>query len=146
MAQKVHVAFVDDLDGGEAERTVVFGVDGKQYEIDLSERNVAMLLDILAPYVGAARKVGGGSRTPRMSSVPRTNREDTKAIREWATTQGMNVSSRGRIAADVLEAYKARGEKSAAEEPVAVEPDDDAPVREGRNRAKAQEPEFSGTE
>jgi hypothetical protein len=146
MAQKVSVTFVDDLDGGEAEGTVVFGVDGKQYEIDLSERNAAKLRDILAPYVGAGRKVGGGSRTPRMSSVPRTNREDTKAIRDWATAQGMNVSSRGRIAADVLEAYKARGETSAAVEPVAVEPDDDAPVRKGRSRAKAEQPEFSGAE
>lgn len=96
MAQQVNVSFVDDLDGGEADGTVVFGMDGKHYEIDLSEKNAAKLRDLLAPYVGAGRRVGVGSRPPRTSSVPRTNREDTKVIREWAVAQGLTVSARGR--------------------------------------------------
>jgi len=36
MAQKVRTFLVDDLDGGDAEGTVLFGLDGTQYEIDLS--------------------------------------------------------------------------------------------------------------
>lgn len=95
MAQKVNVSFVDDLDGSEAEGTVVFGVDGKQYEIDLSESNAAKLRELFTPFVDAARKVGGGARVPRMSSVARASRDDAKIIREWAATQGFSVSARG---------------------------------------------------
>ena len=139
MAQKVNVSFVDDLDGSEAEGTVVFGVDGKQYEIDLSASNAAKLRELFTPFVGAGRKVGGGARVPRMSSVSRTSREDAKAIREWAGAQGLAVSARGRISTEVLEAYEARDEKPAAA-PVA----EATAVRKTRTRAKAKQPEFSG--
>jgi hypothetical protein len=142
MAQKVKVSFVDDLDGGEAEGTVVFRMDGKRYEIDLSEKNAAKLRDLLAPYVGAGRRVGAGSRPSRMSSVSRTNREDNKVIREWAAAQGMTVSARGRISSEVLEAYQARGEQPVIPDPVA-----DAPApRKTRTRAKAKQPEFSSAQ
>jgi hypothetical protein len=142
MAQQVNVSFVDDLDGGEADGTVVFGMDGKQYEIDLSEENAAKLRDLLAPYVGAGRKVGVGSRPPRTSSVPRTNREDSKVIREWAVAQGLTVSARGRISSEVLQAYQARGEQPVTPDPVA-----DAPTpKKTRSRATAKQPEFSSSQ
>jgi len=48
MAQKVDVRFVDDLDGSEASGTVSFALDGRAYEIDLSEENAAKLRDSLA--------------------------------------------------------------------------------------------------
>ena len=41
MAQKVQVLLVDDLDGGEADETVAFSLDGVAYEIDLSTNNAA---------------------------------------------------------------------------------------------------------
>ena len=41
MAQKVTVELEDDLDGGPADETVRFGVDGSEYEIDLSTKNAA---------------------------------------------------------------------------------------------------------
>jgi hypothetical protein len=41
-------------------------------------------------------------------------RAETAAIREWATANGLEVSTRGRIASTVLEAYENRGNTAAA--------------------------------
>ena len=62
MAQKVTVELEDDLDGGPAEETVRFGVDGSEYEIDLSKKNAAALRRKLAPFIDHARKAGRGQR------------------------------------------------------------------------------------
>ena len=108
MAQKVTVALVDDLDGETAEETVVFGLDGKSYEIDLTGRNASTLRDALAEYVAAARRAGGrrGSRgVSAAGRVSAVDREQNQAIREWARKQGMKVSDRGRIPAELSEAY-----------------------------------------
>jgi hypothetical protein len=150
MAQKMLVSFVDDLDGSEAEGTVAFSLSGRDYEIDLSEANAAKLRDVLAPFVAAGRKAGGNPRAARRASTvsststPRANREDGKAIRDWALAQGLSVSTRGRISAEVLEAYKTRDNKPTVTEPVAVEPEQAAPVKKTRSRAKIKQPEFSG--
>ena len=64
MAQKIQVLFIDDLDGGEAEGTVRFGLDGTDYEIDLSAKNAAALRKALARYVDSARRAPAGSRRP----------------------------------------------------------------------------------
>ena len=92
-----------------------FSVDGKSYEIDLNEKHAAALRDAFAPFIGSARRAGGpaaGSR-PRMSARTSTGagrpREETAAIREWATANGLEVSTRGRISSTVLEAYENRG-------------------------------------
>ena len=108
MAQKVVVSLVDDLDGGQADETVEFGLDGKNYEIDLSSRNADKLRDAMAAYLGVARRPGGGRRGGRAAASARSgpvDREQNQAIRDWARKQGMNVSERGRIPADVLDAY-----------------------------------------
>ena len=111
MAQKVTVTLVDDLDGGTAEDTVEFGIDGVSYEIDLSTGNAAKLRDSLADYVSHARKAGGRRKAAgpvrRASSGGRASvdREQNAAIREWARKNGFNVSDRGRIPAEVLDAY-----------------------------------------
>jgi hypothetical protein len=111
MAQKVTVTLVDDLDGGTAEETVEFGIDGVSYEIDLSASNAGKLRDSLADYVGNARKAGGRRKAAgparRASSGGRASvdREQNAAIREWARKNGFNVSDRGRIPAEVLDAY-----------------------------------------
>jgi hypothetical protein len=108
VAQIREVRLVDDLDGDAADETVEFGIDGKTYEIDLSEANAAKLRDGLASYVAAARRSGSrrrggaGSTSNRRASV---DREQNQAIREWARKRGMKVSDRGRIPAEVLEAY-----------------------------------------
>ena len=56
MAQSVQIILEDDLEGGPAEETVHFGVDGRQYEIDLSSANADKLRAAIRPYVGKARR------------------------------------------------------------------------------------------
>jgi hypothetical protein len=110
MAQKVTVTLVDDLDGSTAEETVEFGLDGASYTIDLSGDNAGRLREALDEYVDHARRAGGrkraagrvAGRAPRPASA---DREQNQAIREWARKQGMKVSDRGRIPAEVLESY-----------------------------------------
>jgi hypothetical protein len=111
MAQKVTVTLVDDLDGGTAEETVEFGIDGVTYEIDLSNDNAVKLRDALAGYVAHARRAGGRRRAsaaaPKRSGGGRASvdREQNAAMREWARKNGYKVSDRGRIPAEVVEAY-----------------------------------------
>ena len=111
MAQKVQVLLVDDLDGGEAEETVTFALDGSNYEIDLSGKNASEMRDSFAKYVGAARKIGRSSsssgRSSRRSSGTSTamDRDQAAAIRSWAKKQGLKVSDRGRIPATIIEQY-----------------------------------------
>jgi hypothetical protein len=109
MAKRVHVVLEDDLDGGTADETVSFALDGVSYEIDLSRANAAKLRDALAGYVGHGRRVGAPPRgRARRSGTPaRTDREQLQAIREWARANGHQVSDRGRIAASVVEAFNA---------------------------------------
>jgi Lsr2 len=104
MAQITQVKLVDDLDGGEAAESVAFSLDGKNFEIDLSEKHAAALRDAFAPFIGSARRAGNGSKVAsrqRMSTVTSTgsgrSREETAAIREWANANGLEVSTRGRI-------------------------------------------------
>ncbi|CAA9416965.1 MAG: Histone protein Lsr2 [uncultured Pseudonocardia sp.] len=107
MAQIQEVRLVDDLDGGEADETVEFGFDGRNYEIDLSKENADKFREALAQFVGAARRTGGGSarRRPATTARPTVDREQNQAIRTWARNQGMKVNERGRIPSEVLEAY-----------------------------------------
>lgn len=103
MAQKVNIILVDDLDGTEADETVTFGLDGTTYEIDLTDSNAAALRDALSGYVGHARKVTGSARRGRKAAA--SSNSNTKDVREWAKAQGMEVSERGRISADIQQAY-----------------------------------------
>ena len=105
MAQKVNIILVDDLDGSEASETVTFGLDGTTYEIDLNDANASALREALSGYVGHARKVGGGRRARK--SAGSSSSSNSKDVREWAKSQGMDVSERGRISADVQQAYDA---------------------------------------
>jgi hypothetical protein len=108
MAQKVNIILVDDIDGSEASETVTFGLDGSTYEIDLNDAHAAQLREALSGYVGHARKVTGARRgTRRSSGSSGSTGGDTKAIREWARANGHEVSDRGRISAEIQEAYAA---------------------------------------
>lgn len=109
MAKKVTVTLIDDLDGAAtADETVEFGLDGVSYEIDLSSKNAEKLRGELQRWVGASRRVGG-RRRGRTSAGTRgsIDREQSAAIRDWARRNGHNVSTRGRIPADVIEAFHA---------------------------------------
>jgi len=106
MAKRTQVILVDDLDGGTAEETVAFTVDGVSYEIDLSRKNASSMRDALASYVGSARRVGGRVRARAAGGSAR--RDDRSAqIREWARSEGHKVSDRGRIPADLAAKYDA---------------------------------------
>jgi hypothetical protein len=110
MAKKVTVTLVDDFDGeGAADETVEFGLDGVTYEIDLSTKNATKLRNDLKPWVEAARRVGGRRRGRSSTARGRgaIDREQSAAIREWARRNGHNVSTRGRIPADIIDAFHA---------------------------------------
>ncbi|WFB08674.1 Lsr2 family protein [Streptomyces sp. LX-29] len=103
MAQRVVVTLSDDIDGGEAEETVAFGLDGKSYEIDLSSANAKKLRVALAPYVEAGRKRSrSGKAYKRTTLAP-----DPAVVRAWARSNQMDVPPRGRIPKKVYEAYDA---------------------------------------
>jgi Lsr2 len=102
--QRIEVALEDDLTGGPADETVQFGFDGTAYELDLNSRHAADMRHRLAPFVEHARRV-----RYRVSRVPvRTaaSRERSRLIRAWAERQGLEVSDRGRLSADVIQQYE----------------------------------------
>ena len=108
MAQSVRIILEDDLEGGPAEETVQFGLDGRQYEIDLSTANAEKLREALRPYAAAGRRAQSKStRTtgPRSSST--SGNPETAKIRAWAKENGYEVSDRGRIHQSVKDAYYA---------------------------------------
>jgi hypothetical protein len=104
MAKTVSVVVTDDLDGTPDAETVAFSVEGQSYEIDLSQKNLARLQKSLQPFVDAGRRttVRKAARSGR-SAV----RVDRAAVRAWANAQGLQVSERGRISAEVMSKYEA---------------------------------------
>ena len=104
MAQRTQVLYVDDIDGSEAEGTVRFRFDGTDYEIDLNKEHADQFNRAIAPFVAAARKISP-SRRPAQGA--RKGRPDLSNVRAWAREQGIKVSDRGRIPADVLAKYQA---------------------------------------
>jgi hypothetical protein len=115
VAQKVQVLLVDDLEGGEADETVTFALDGVAYEIDLTHTNAGKLRELLAPFTESGRKQSGrvsGGRAGRSGRAPRPvgGNPDTAKIRAWAKETGLDVNDRGRVPSTVREAYeKANG-------------------------------------
>ncbi|WP_420176906.1 histone-like nucleoid-structuring protein Lsr2 [Luteococcus sp. OSA5] len=101
MAQRVHIVLEDDVDGSEAVETISFALDGVSYEIDLSEENASKLRNQMAEWTGHARRVGGRRSTGKKAKGSAAN-----DIRAWAIAQGMQVSSRGRVPAEIREAYE----------------------------------------
>ncbi|MPZ81663.1 MAG: Lsr2 family protein [Actinophytocola sp.] len=110
MAQKVLVQLVDDLDGTSSQdvSTVLFGLDGVTYEIDLTDPNAERLRESLAEFVDSARRVGGRvKRGIRPASGSKAaNASEAGQIREWAQENGFELAGRGRIPSHVVEAYK----------------------------------------
>lgn len=102
MAKRTQVIMVDDLNGEEMNgdgRTITFAHGGSSYEIDLTESNARQLHEALAPYIAAARRVGG-----RRSSAA-NEKPDLPAMRTWAKQNGIKVSERGRVSQEVQQAY-----------------------------------------
>ncbi|QFZ20112.1 histone-like nucleoid-structuring protein Lsr2 [Saccharothrix syringae] len=112
MAQQTIVQLIDDLDGGEAHETVGFALDGVDYSIDLSTPNADRLRNTLADFVAKGRRTG--SRTSRSAGQRRTrttvpaggDKQQNQAIREWARSQGRDISDRGRIPGALIEEFQ----------------------------------------
>ena|SRR5436190_84380 len=105
LATKIAVELEDDLEGGPADETVRFGLDGSEYEIDLNKKNIRAFRKQVAPYVERARKAGRGPR--RRTGRTSANRGRSSDIRVWAKNKGIPLNARGRIPAGVAEQYEA---------------------------------------
>jgi hypothetical protein len=105
MVKQTTVVLVDDIDGGAADETVTFALDGVAYELDLTSENAETMRQVLQSYASVARR----SNPPQMRNSRHKRAigsDDTEAIRAWARENGRSVSDRGRIAATVREAYE----------------------------------------
>lgn len=111
MAKKTKVILIDDIDGGQAEGTVKFGIDGEAYEIDLSIVHQKELRESLEKFREAGTRLGRyslrseGARAASVRPRPVVDRERNQAIREWAAGQGKRVSPRGRISQAIVDEY-----------------------------------------
>jgi len=101
VARRVEIVLEDDLDGSTADETVIFGLDGKEYEIDLSATHVKQLREALAPFVSSARRRPGKRRSSQTAG------SSAGAVRAWARENGVPVNERGRIPAEVMGKYNA---------------------------------------
>lgn len=111
MARIEQIRLVDDLDGSSADETVEFVADNVAYEIDLSQDHAAALRDALTPYITAARRAPSGAARPRRARSASTSttterRQHNNAIRSWARQNGYPIAERGRIPAEIIEAYE----------------------------------------
>jgi Lsr2 len=111
VAQKIQTLFIDDIDGGAAEGTVRFALDGTEYEIDLNAKHSEELRSALGKYVTHARKVGGSARragrAAGRASRGASSALNTTEIRNWAREQGFDIKDRGRVPADLVAKYQA---------------------------------------
>jgi hypothetical protein len=109
MAQRV--VLTDDLDGSAATQTLSYMIEGQEYEIDLSEENVQRFHAALEPFVASSRQVARQAAPARRRSgngrrrSDANGRDDIPQIRAWAEANGYEVSARGRIKKDVIDAY-----------------------------------------
>lgn len=112
MAQRVQTILVDDLDGtelGDGGQTIRFGWLGAEYTIDLSQANVDKFAAAITPFVNAGQRVGGRRTSSNQKPFAGAGQVDTKTVRKWASSNGIELSSRGRVPTEVIEKYKAAG-------------------------------------
>lgn len=110
MARQFQVRYIDDIDGtdlGDNANAISFAFEGKEYSIDLSDENAEAFRAAVAPYIEAGHRVTGSRAKTARKATAKNSVGDTKAIREWARINGYDVSDRGRVPADVMQAYAA---------------------------------------
>lgn len=107
MAQKIVTIYTDDLTGEESQeaQSHTLSLDGITYEIDLGPDSYEQLLEAVGPFVRAGRKVGRPRAVVKRAPADRLNGDSTK-IREWAKESGYTVNGRGRVPANIREAYE----------------------------------------
>ncbi len=150
MAKQTLVTMVDDLDGStENVASLEFGIDGKAYELDLSEQNAAKLREALAPFIAAARRTGGArASAPRTSTLRSSggsgrSREETQQMREWLKDNGYPVKDRGRLPVEWVAAFEDKRPAVTTSEKAESQPEtaQDAPKAK-RSRKGANVVEF----
>jgi hypothetical protein len=109
MAQRVQVLLTDDLDGGNADETIQFALDGSAYELDLSKKNADKLRKALAPFVAVARKQARSASHRPTRRRPAIGDVDPRAVRAWAASNGIAMSARGRVSEAIVAQYRAAG-------------------------------------
>jgi hypothetical protein len=98
---------VDDMDGGDADMTIAFVIEGDSYSIDLSQENADKFYEAVSPFIAAAKKNTKVSAIQgEIAAV-----EQRAVIREWAKKAGYDVSERGRIPIDIVEAFEAKAKR-----------------------------------
>ena len=117
MAQRTVIRLVDDLDDTEivdgGGGTVNFALDGRRYEIDLTNDHADEMRAALDRYVRAARKVGGRQSRARVTATGAQAAVaadySPQAVRAWAKANKIKVSPRGRIPQKVVDQFRAAG-------------------------------------
>jgi len=105
----VSVTYACDYDDKEIpegqQRSLTFGIDGQDYEIDLCKKHGDRFGEVIHKFAQHARKPGqkGASKRKRRTAA---NRQHSAEIRAWAKDQGMDVSDRGRIPGSVLAGFE----------------------------------------
>ena len=107
MASRTQVILEDDLDGGPADKTMTFALQGTSYEIDLNNKNAQKLIKTLEPYTSAARRTGGRRSGSSRSTHSGAGHEQLAKMRTWGKANGYKVSERGRVSAELQQAYHA---------------------------------------
>src|SRR6476469_6827241 len=109
MATKILTVLQDDLDGSDASETVSFALDGASYEIDLSDKNASALRSSFSPWIAPARLLRGRGRTAVSANAKPFDQVDNRSVRAWASANKIEISSRGRIPASVIDQYRRAG-------------------------------------
>ncbi|PID98585.1 MAG: hypothetical protein CSA83_00490 [Actinomycetales bacterium] len=102
MALKITKSLVDDIDESPATGTVTFALNGVNYSIDLNEVHQAELEAAFQPYIAHATRVSGRRAVKKSSE----SSSKTAEIREWAASEGLKIADRGRIPAEIIQAYE----------------------------------------
>jgi hypothetical protein len=110
VAQRTEIVFTDDLDGGPADETVRFGIDGTQYEIDLSKTHADELRSALQPFVDSARRAAAGSAKRAARPAARRAGPTPSDVRAWARSEGIEVKDKGRVPAELVVKFQAAGQ------------------------------------
>ncbi|MFI6682533.1 Lsr2 family protein [Streptomyces sp. NPDC050485] len=108
MAQKIVTIYTDDLTGEESEeaKTHSIAIDGIVYEIDLGPDSYDKLMEAVGPFIGKARKAGRIGKGAKPRGTGSSASGDTAKIRAWAKENGYEVNDRGRVPADIREAFQ----------------------------------------
>jgi hypothetical protein len=116
---RVEVDVIDDLDGKPVDPDEVVQVEfsvklpgarkAREYVLDLRPSNLTKFEAAIGKYISAATEVRGATNSTKTTATPAQGsaKQQLRAIREWARTQGYDVSDRGRIPAEIVDAYHA---------------------------------------